>query len=136
MSTVEVVTDGRDALYTAAFTAVNAPNVFRKVTARMVEPFQPPSDSPLGQPPSRYPNLLTVPPFSAEELGSEQAIRQRLAEEAATINRTPTFPVANDHMAVMGLRPPRTLPNMGLSESEMQMRARAPLPGRRPMHLH
>lgn len=136
MSTIEVVTDGRDALYTAAFTAVNAPNVFHKVNARMVEPFQPASDYPLGQPPSRYPDILTIPPFSREELASEQAIRQRLAEEAATINRVPIFPVAHDHMAVMGQRPPRTLPNMGLSQEEIQMRARMPERQKRPMNFY
>lgn len=135
MSVVEVITDGRDALYTAAFTAVNAPNVFHKTTARMVEPFQPPSDYPLGQPPSRYPDILTVPPFSREELAAEQAIRQSLAEEAATINRVPMFPMHTDHMALMGQRPPRTLPNMGLTENEMQARARAPLRQKRPMNL-
>lgn len=76
-------------LYDRVLTAVNPANVKFGRTAKITEPFQPPSVLPLGRPPIRYPDVTTMPGFLSDPRLDENAFRNvagQLAAEQPGVN--------------------------------------------------
>ena len=70
-------------LFDRVLTSVNPPNVKLGRQAKVVEPFQPPSVFPLGRPPPRYPDVMTMPGFMSDPRLDETAFRNVMGQLAA-----------------------------------------------------
>lgn len=71
-------------LFDRVLTSVNPSNVKLNRTAKVVEPFQPPSVFPLGRPPFRYPDVMTMPGFVSDPRLDETAFRNVMGQLAET----------------------------------------------------
>jgi hypothetical protein len=86
-------------LFDRVLTSVNPSNVKLRRTAKVVEPFQPPSVFPLGRPPLRYPDVMTMPGFMSDPRLDETAFRNVMGQlagtepgvNAANVGLEPTF---------------------------------------------
>ena len=123
---VTVLEDDRDALYTQAFTATNPSNVKDDIVAAMVTPYQPPSKTPFGLPPVRYPDLTTMGGFIENPADDEAGVRQELAKVAASINREDPTPMDIDSFGTVGDRPVKNKGPERLAQDELFERAFKP----------
>ena len=70
-------------LYDRVLTSANPANVKFGRTAKIAEPFQPPSVLPLGRPHIRYPDVTTMPGFLSDPRLDESAFRNVAGQMAA-----------------------------------------------------
>lgn len=85
-------------LYDKTLTAVNAPNVLYQKVTTMMEPFQPRSVYPLGEPPVRYPDVTTVAGFLDNPAQDFSDVRHQLERMAGDYEEL--FPENHDWNAV------------------------------------
>jgi len=78
--------------YDKGLSAVNAPNVKHQATTEFVEPFQPRTKYPLGQPPVRYPDVTTIPGFKDDPRQDEMDARNVAGRAAERFDTNDPMP--------------------------------------------
>ena len=131
------INEAKDRQYAAAFTAVNAPNVFNKIQTRLTEPFPQQPELPLGQPPVRYPDVTTMGGFLEDPREDEQDRRNVAVRLAADENADGAMPMDIDDVVTMGDRPQPVfkIGEENVSKDELFRRAFMPRPDRHPQLL-
>jgi len=89
-------------VYDKGLTAVNAPNVEHQSQVQMMQPFQPSSRYPIGQPPVRYPDVTTTPGFMDNPAEDDMDARNVAERMADSYNHNDPMPIRTDNFDVYG----------------------------------